>query len=64
MGNHRMITYAKDVEIITGKSKRTAYSILNKIKKKHNKNPEQYVTISELCEFLGLCEEKVKQILH
>lgn len=63
MTNHRIAIYAKDIERITGKCPRTAYSILQKIKKKNNKSKEQIVTITELCEYLGITESLITQLL-
>jgi len=37
--------------------------MLNKIKKENGKTKNQVVTVKELCQYLGLIEENVLQIL-
>ena len=59
----RIVVHSKDVENITGRGKRTAQAILQKIKKFYNKEKSKYITIQEFCEFMGLKEDHVRQFL-
>jgi DNA-directed RNA polymerase specialized sigma subunit len=63
MLKHRIVIYAKDIELITGKSERSAHTLLNKIKREKGKTKEQVITITELCQYLGISEETVLQLL-
>ncbi len=60
---HRIIIYAKDIENITGRRRRTCYAILEKIKKHYNKKKEDFITIKEFCEFMSISEDLVKDFL-
>ncbi len=60
----RIVIYAKDVEKITGRSLRTCYMILEKIKKHYRKSRYDFVTVREFCEFLHIDEELVKDYLR
>ncbi|MCB0447426.1 MAG: hypothetical protein KDD03_07935 [Gelidibacter sp.] len=55
----RICIYPKDVQIITGKGERYSRMIIQKIKKAHQKEAHQLVTIKEFCLFLGLDYEDV-----
>ena len=61
--NTRIIIYAKDVERITGRKRRTCYAILQKIKFFCNKQRNDLVTIKEFCQFMNIEEEIVKDFL-
>ena len=63
MLNRRISIYPKDIQLITGKSERTSRSIFKKIRISFNKKKGQIVTVKELCEYLGISEEYVIQIL-
>lgn len=52
----RVIIYAKDVENITGRRRRTCYVILQKIKKHYRKKKNDLVTIKEFSEFMSIPE--------
>ena len=64
MKTNRMIIYPKDVQRITGKSNRYGRQLLNKIKMKFAKEPHQFVSIDEFCQFTGLASEQVIQYLN
>jgi hypothetical protein len=59
----RVIIYAKDVENITGRSRRTAQVILRQIKSYFKKAEKDLVTIMEFCAYMKLEEELVKEFL-
>ncbi len=50
----RMIICVKDIQIITGKSERSARYLLKKIKEKLNKKKEHMVTFKEFYEEIGV----------
>lgn len=60
---NRIVIYAKDVENITGRRRRTCYAILEKIKKHYHKKKSEFITIKEFCEFLNISEDLVKDFL-
>lgn len=59
--HQRMAIYVKDVEIITGKKRRAASSLLRKIRTKLGKAKHQIVTIKELGAYLGIEEDFIKK---
>jgi len=59
----RLCIYTKDIQIITGKSERYCRQVLTQIRKKLNKQKHQAVSITELCNYLGLTIDEVKQTL-
>jgi hypothetical protein len=62
---NRIVIYAKDVSNITGVSKRTAWNLLSRIKKKYHKKKGQFVTVKEFSEFTGIAEDDIrKSLLH
>ncbi|WP_269684829.1 hypothetical protein [Flavobacterium lacustre] len=58
-GNIRACIYPKDVQRITGKTYRQARLYLNKIKDNLNKEPHQFISIEEFCDYSGLQMEHV-----
>ena len=63
MLRQRIIIYSKDIQLLTGKSDRAARTLLQKIRIKIGKGKDQAITIHEFCEYLGLSEKEVMQIL-
>jgi hypothetical protein len=59
-----MIIYPKDVQRITGKSNRYGRQLLNKIKMQLSKEPHQFISVEEFCQFTGLASEQVIQYLN
>ena len=59
----RVIIYPKDVMLITGKSERYSRDLLKKIKSHLNKKEHQYVSVQELCDYLGLKKEEVSELI-
>jgi hypothetical protein len=60
---NRIVIYAKDVSNITGVSKRTAWNLLSRIKKKYHKKKGQYVTAKEFAEYTGIPESQINGFL-
>lgn len=59
----RVVIYAKDIQIITGRSQRYSNSLLTKIRKHFQKKSHQYVTLDEFSEFSGIPINKVEQFI-
>jgi hypothetical protein len=62
--NQRIIIYAKDICLITGCCERSAYALLNEIRKKNGKTQGQAVTVCEFCEHLGLDRDMIVQMIN
>ncbi len=63
MRTRRICIYAKDIQRITGKSEKTGYRILDAIRKKHGKQPHQFITINEFADYAGFKAEDIVQYL-
>jgi hypothetical protein len=50
----RACIYPKDVQRITGKSERYGRKLLNRIREEFSKEPHQFISVDEFCEFTGL----------
>jgi hypothetical protein len=61
---NRIVISARDIENITGRRERTAREILQRIRRAYRKEPGQFVTVREFCQFTGLKEEDVNQFLQ
>ena len=59
----RICINTTDVMFITGKSERQSRNIINDIKEHYGKAKHQVVTIKELCEYLGIKEEEIKNYI-
>jgi hypothetical protein len=59
----KCVIYPKDVQLITGKSERYGQDLLTKIREHYNKEPHQFITIYEFCEFSGIPLEEVEKYL-
>lgn len=59
----RLIICIKDIQLVTGKSERTAKRIMKAIKAKHRRKRGEYVTSADLCEYLHLEKEDVSELL-
>jgi hypothetical protein len=59
----RIIIYTRDVENITGRKRRAAYAILQKIKAFFGKEDPCFITISEFCCYMKIEEELVREYL-
>lgn len=61
---NRICIYTKDVQIITGKSDKTARAIINKIRKNNNKQKDQPITVQELATFLGVKIDEIERAMR
>lgn len=59
----RICIYPKDIARITGKSYRQSLRIHHTIKKLNGKQRHQVVTVEELCAYLGVEQERVKDVI-
>lgn len=59
----RICIYPKDVQWLLGKSERQARNIVNEIKKKHNKEKHQPITIEEFCNYMGLDQNTIYPLI-
>jgi hypothetical protein len=59
----RIIIYTRDIENITGRKRRTAHAIMQKIKAYFGKEDCSFITISEFCYFMKIEEELVREFL-
>ena len=59
----KVVVMPKDVMIILGRSHRTACTVLQNLRKKLGKEKYQYITITEFCQYAGIAEELVKDLL-
>lgn len=59
----RIVIYPKDVEIITGRSHRTACRILRDIRLAMGKSKHQLISIDEFCLHTGMEERLVREFL-
>ncbi|MCF6130896.1 hypothetical protein [Flavobacterium wongokense] len=50
---NRICIYAKDVQVITGKSERQAREIMKQIRQLTRKEKHQPITVHDLCDYLG-----------
>lgn len=55
----RRIVTTKDIQVILGKSARSARDFMKRMREYFNKKPGQYISVSEFCEFSGLTEAEV-----
>ncbi|MBO9682320.1 MAG: hypothetical protein J7502_06580 [Flavisolibacter sp.] len=59
----RIVIYAKDVMMITGRKERAAWKLLATIRKKYRKKKGQFVTVKEFSAFTGIDEESIYRLL-
>ena len=59
----RICIYPKDVQILTGKSERSARKIIARLKVLHAKDKHQFISVKEFCDYTGLEETEVKRQL-
>lgn len=55
--SNRIVIYAQDIRNITGRSERSARSLLQRIRNLNNNTNGQFVIIAEFCHYSGLKEE-------
>lgn len=59
----RATVFAKDIENITGLKNRTAYTLLDNIRKAFGKAKHQFITIKEFCLYTGIDEDLVRALM-
>jgi len=59
----RVVIYPKDIMIITGKSERYSRYLIQRIKNHLKKEDHQVVSVSEFCEYMGLCSDDIESLL-
>lgn len=59
----RLCIYPKDIVKITGKSERYSRNLIRRIMQELDKKEHQFLTVSEFCNYAGIDEEKVKEII-
>jgi len=64
MKTNHIIIYPKDVQRITEKSDWYGRMLLKKIRQQFLKEPHQFVSVDEFCQFTGLELEKVTRFLN
>ena len=62
--NNRICIYAKDVQVITGKSERSARKLLSRIRQHYAKDKHHFITVSDFCEYTGVGEEEVRKVMR
>ncbi|HEY4193929.1 MAG TPA: hypothetical protein VGM63_00220 [Mucilaginibacter sp.] len=55
----RLCIYPKDISKITGRTVRSSYDLLDRIKKMLHKKQHQAVTVDEFCDYIGIRREDV-----
>ena len=60
---NRIMIYPRDIQNITGKKSRTATRIHNQIKKHFGKMKNDFLTVTELCQYWRLDRETVNAFL-
>tara|TARA_R110002049_G_scaffold47503_1_gene136681 strand:- start:122 stop:316 length:195 start_codon:yes stop_codon:yes gene_type:complete len=63
MFKKRVVIYPKDVVFLTGRSERYAQILLHKVRVFVNKEPHQFVTISDFALFSGIPEEMIRKYI-
>ncbi|CAM1333884.1 hypothetical protein H0I31_08050 [Tenacibaculum sp. AHE15PA] len=64
MNRKRICIYAKDIQLITGRSERYGRKLLQTIRKLQDKEPHQFVTIREFSEYSGIEIEVINQYIN
>lgn len=59
----RICIYPKDIQILTGKSERSARKIVAKLRIIYSKDKHQVIAVKEFCDYMGLEEMEVRKLL-
>jgi hypothetical protein len=59
----RICIYAKDIQLLTGKSERYARKVVAEVRQHYSKSKSQLLTIKEFCDFMHLDEQEVKKAI-
>jgi hypothetical protein len=60
----RRVITGKDIQLILGASERSARRLMQRLRKRFKKKPDQYVSVLEFCEFAGLTEAEVADFFN
>ncbi|MGN6646019.1 MAG: hypothetical protein ACTHJT_05775 [Cytophaga sp.] len=60
----RIVIYANDIQLITGKKYKGALGLLKRIKRSLNKSEDSLVTIDEFCIYTGIDREEIEHLLQ
>lgn len=60
----RIVIYAKDLMMLTGKCERSCRKLLHEIRLSNKKPPGCPVTVHELCDYIKCSEEEVFKALN
>jgi hypothetical protein len=64
MNTKRCVIYAKDIQLITGRSIRYSHEVIRKIRHLTDKSKGQYVTLTEFSAFSGIPESELSGYIH
>ena len=64
MNRKRVCIYAKDIQLITGRSERYGRKLLQTIRENLDKAPHQFVTTHEFSEYSGIEIEVVNRYIN
>ena len=59
----RVVIYPKDIMVVTGKSERHSRTLLKRMKTHFKKEEYQYITITEFCQYMGLDEVLISEMI-
>lgn len=60
----RIVILSKDIENLTGLSKRAAQFLLQELRKALGKEKHHYITIPEFCRHTGIAEDQVREAIR
>ncbi|WPR73739.1 hypothetical protein [Algoriphagus sp. NG3] len=60
---NRIVIYAQDIMIFTGRSRSYAYNVLNRVRKKLGKGKHSLITFQEFADFHGIPVNELTDIL-
>ncbi|WBL43027.1 hypothetical protein PBT90_20080 [Algoriphagus halophytocola] len=60
---NRIVIYAQDIMIFTGRSKSYAYNVLNRIRKSVGKGKHSLITFQEFADFHGIHVNELTDII-
>lgn len=60
----QLVIHSREVSVILGQNIRTSRKLLRTIKDVYDKQPHEYVTIKEFCEYMGLPYDEVMAMIN
>lgn len=64
MNHKRICIYAKDIQLITGRSERYGRKLLQTIRINLDKEPHQFITTQEFSEYSGIEIDLINQYIN